>query len=166
MKKIISSILKVCNESKNKTLKSGSNEAIEIKKNLYLILDQLKTKYTIDEKKYDFHISLGFGYFPKIPWAGITKKGQRVSAHKSVCMCFSPIGEGFVFGAMAPFPGEYGKLITITRNPKEEKIISLIGGDSNTSYNNKFFNPLDFFKNDPIGKKFDDHFDESIRLLN
>lgn len=165
MKNPISSILEVCRESNNKTLKSGSKEALEIKKNLYLILDNLKSKFKLDEKKFDFHISLGFGYFPKIPWLGITKKGQRVSTHKSLCMCFSPNGEGFVLGAMAPSPGEYGKLITIKRNPKIDKIISLVGGDRNTSYNNKFFNPLDFYQNEPIGKKFTEHFNQSIDLL-
>ena len=145
MKQSINKILQICQKNKNILLKSSSPDAIEIKENLKFLRDDLVRKIDLDDKKYITHISLGYGYFPKIPWIGITKKNHRVSTQKSVCMCFSPNGEGFVAGAMSPFPIATGPLKTVFRDKQKENFISLKGGDSDTSYNNKFFNPSDFY---------------------
>ena len=166
MKKPILEILKLCETNKDVTLKSSSDAAIKIKENLKSLKSILNKNLNLDETKYTTHISLGFGYFPKIPWIGITKKDHRVSTQKSVCMCFSAKGEGFVAGAMSPFPIKSGPLKTVFRNKQSENFVSLKGGDSDTSYNNKFFNPLDFymetFQEDLLIK----HIKDSFKFLN
>lgn len=166
MKKSIIEILKLCETNKDVTLKSSSDAAVKIKENLKSLKSTLTKNLNLDETKYTTHISLGFGYFPKIPWIGITKKNHRVSTQKSVCMCFSPNGEGFVAGAMSPFPIKTGHLKTIIRNKKTEKFISLKGGDSETSYNNKFFNPSDFYMESFQEDQLIKHIKESFKFLN
>jgi hypothetical protein len=166
LKNLILEILNLCEINKSRTLKSSSEDAIKIKENLKNLNSILVAKISLDEKKYSTHISLGFGYFPKIPWLGITKKNQKVSAHNSICICFSSRGEGIVAGAMSPFPIKSGELTTVFRNKQTEKFISLKGGNNETTYNSKFFNPLDFFMESFEEAELIKHIKDSFKFLN
>ena len=166
MKNSINQILQICQKNKGITLKSSSKDAIKIKENLKSLRNNLVTHLGLDEKKYTAHISLGVGYFPKIPWLGITFKNQRVSTHYSVCICFSPEGKGFVAGAMSPFTIKSGPVKTFFRNKQIENFISLKGGDNDTSYDNKFFNPLDFYMDSFEEADLIRHLKESFKFLN
>jgi len=155
-----------CNENHKVTLKASSIEAIKIKRFMRQLADDLVEQLQLDLNKYTVHISSGFGYFPKVPWIGITYKKQRVSQNISICLCFSKMGEGLVAGAMNPYPITSGKKTTIDRNHSEDKYISLIGGDRRTTnYDDKFFNPKDFYKNKIVIKDLIEHLQDSFKYL-
>jgi len=155
-----------CGDNQHLTIKASAPEALQIKDLMKILAQGLVRQLQLDLNKYTVHISSGFGYFPKVPWIGITYKKQRVSQNISICLCFSKTGEGFVAGAMNPYPITSGKKTTIDRNQSEDKFISLIGGDRRTTnYDDKFFNPKDFYKNKIVLKELVEHLKDSFKYL-
>ena len=166
---VINALKEICNrceDNQHLTLKASAPEAFQIKDQMKIIVNGLVKQLQLDLNRYTVHISSGFGYFPKIPWIGITYKKQRVSQNISICLCFSKQGEGLVAGAMSPYPINTGKKTTIDRNKSEDKFISLIGGDRRTTnYDDKFFNPKDFYKNKIVLKELIEHLKDSFKYL-
>lgn len=162
----LNEICQKCGDNQYLTLKASAPEALQIKMLMRSLQVDLVKLLQLDMNKYTVHIASGFGYFPKVPWIGITYKKQRVSQNISICLCFSKTGEGLVAGAMSPYPINSGKKTTVARSYSTGKYISLIGGDHrNTNYNDKFFNPKDFYKNKIILKELVDHLDYSFKYL-
>lgn len=163
---VLKEICNRCEDNQHLTLKASAPEALQIKDLMKILAQGLVRQLQLDLNKYTVHISSGFGYFPKVPWIGITCKKQRVSQNISICLCFSKTGEGFVAGAMNPYSINSGKKTTIDRNKLKNKYISLIGGDRRTTnYDDKFFNPKDFYKNKIVLKELIEHLKDSFKYL-
>lgn len=143
----INLVLNFCRDNNTKKLKCSSMPAKLATQQLQVILKRVQTLLNLDIKKYDINISYGSGYFPKVPWVGITPKGKKVSNSISTCICFSRTGEGIVCGAMFPEIKKKGQFVTVNRNLNGESYISLLGGAARTIYTNKFVNPVDFYIN-------------------
>lgn len=132
---------------------------------LQVAIKQIQTAISLDLDKYATSVSYGTGYFPKIPWVGITPKFFKVSNSISVCICFSKAGEGLVCGAMFSEVKTKGPCITKTRSLETDKYILLAGGNNRTNYTNKFVNPKDFYKDEINESDLLNHIKESLILM-
>lgn len=159
----INLVLEACLNNGAKQIKCGSLSAQSATQQLLVVLKQLTSSLNLDKNKYDFSISYGSGYFPKIPWVAITPKGKKASNSISVCICFAKFGEGIVCGAMLPKLNNNTGLKTKNRVGKNYiKLIATVG----RSYNNKFLNPKDFYKDHISEKDLLEHIKESLKIIN
>jgi hypothetical protein len=117
----------------------------------------------LDKSIYSISVSYGAGFFPKVPWIAITKKGRTVSNSASVALCFSKNGEGFICGAMFYKRKDNGLFQTIDRSGKH---IILEGGSPKSNYTNKYFNPVDFYEGHIKTEELITHIKTSIELMN
>ena len=168
MSKLIDSISLVLDFNSShgdKTLKCSSMIAKVATQQLEVVSKQLNSGLNLDLNKYALSISYGSGYFPKVPWVGITPKGKKVSNSISVCICFSKQGLGVVCGAMFPEVKADGKYVTLNRNVAGGEYINLFGGGVRTNYTNKFVNPKDFYKGMIEEKELLQHVESSLKLM-
>ena len=162
--KYLDNVLDFCSSNyKKKSIKCSSLQAKIATQHLLVISKYIQSKLKLDESKYDFSVSYGSGYFPKVPWVAITVKDKKVSNSISVCICFAKEGHGFVVGAMFSEEKTEGKYKTVKR---ENEFISLEGGSSRTNYTNKFINPKDFYKDKYNEQDVFDQLKLSLKLLN
>jgi hypothetical protein len=162
--KYLDNVLEFCSSNyKKKSIKCSSLQAKIATQHLLVISKYIKSKLNLNELNYDFSVSYGSGYFPKVPWVAITVKGKKVSNSISVCICFAKEGHGFVVGAMFSEEKFDGKYKTVKR---ENEFISLEGGSSRTNYTNKFVNPKDFHKSKFSEQEVLEQLKFSLKLLN
>ena len=110
----------------------------------------------------DSTISRGNGNFPRVPWVAFHMLGKKVSNSLSVTMCFSKDGRGVVIGLMSA-TGLRTEIETIERTSQEHFLD--VRGSQNTSYNNKFINPKEFFSESLDIKDIISHITNSLDLL-
>jgi hypothetical protein len=163
----INAVLDFCalNHDK-KSIKCGSPLAIFATKHLEVISYQVLSLLKDVLGDHSVSISYGAGNFPKVPWVAITPKGMRVSNSDSVAIVFSERGLGIVAGAMT----HSNKLSrknsdTVKRSKEPEKYIILRAGNKKRDYNDKFYNPLDFFKNTFTEFDLINHLKDSLKLI-
>ena len=161
----INLVLNFCKENNTKKLKCSSMPAKLATQQLQVIMKKTQTLLELNNKKYDINISYGSGYFPKVPWVGITPKAKKVSNSISVCICFSRVGEGIVCGSMFHEIKKTGMYRTVKRDLLSDPYISLLGGAARTVYTNKFINPKDFYINKIKEDELLAHLNESIKIL-
>jgi len=83
-----------------------------------------------------------------------------------VALCFGVDGNGAVCGLMDSAGAPTSKVLPIIRkNGNLMPLVNVDGPNPSTYYNNKFFNPLEFFREDINTTKLINHIDESLNLL-
>jgi hypothetical protein len=91
---------------------------------------------------------------------------MRVSNSDSVAIVFSDKGFGVVVGAMTFSNQNFKTNINVIKRSKEpEKYIILRGGSRKRDYNDKFYNPMDFIKNEFTDVDLVKHLRESLKFL-
>ena len=161
----INLVLNFCKENNTKKLKCSSMPAKLATQQLQVIMKKVQTLIKLDNERYDINVSYGSGYFPKVPWVGITPRGKKVSNSISVCICFSRVGEGIVCGAMFNEMKKSGSFATVKRDLLEKPYITLLGGAARTVYTHKFINPKDFYANEIKEIELIAHLNDSIKIL-
>lgn len=160
---LISAVIDSCiDNGKKKVIKCGSSSARLTVQRLLGVSRSIEKALKLDPSKYSIAVSYGNGYFPKVPWIGITSKGKKVSNSPSVTMCFSPIGLGFVCGAMFYKRKKKGMFLTSKR---DGNFIGLEGGSTKSDYTNRYFNPRDFYTNNIQAEELLSHIKSSIKLM-
>lgn len=162
---LIKNITESCaeNNKKKTALKSGSISAKVTVNHLLALSKAIKTAIELDTSLYSITVSYGAGFFPKVPWIGITNKGKRVSNSVSVTVCFSAYGDGLVCGAMLFKRKKKGIFQTIDR---VGDCITLEGGSTKSEYTNRYFNPKDFYTNNLRTNELIKHLRDSLELMN
>ena len=161
---LIKTINNLCSENNKKiVIKSGSMTANVTVSSLLALARSIEKSIDLDLSIYSISVSYGAGFFPKVPWIAITRKGKTVSNSASVALCFAKTGEGFVCGAMFHKRKEDGLYQTINRSGKH---IILEGGSPKNNYTNKYFNPLDFYDGYTNAHELIAHIKSSIEFMN
>ena len=165
----INAVLEFCALHHDKrTIRCGSPSARVATSHLEVIANQISKSLNDVLTDQLVAISYGSGNFPKVPWVAITPKGMRVSNSDSVAIIFSDKGFGVVAGAMTYTNQNFKTNINVIKRSKEpEKYIILRGGNKNRKrdYNDKFYNPMDFIKNEFTDVDLLNHLRKSLKFL-
>jgi hypothetical protein len=163
--KLLKRIISVCDFSKeyeNKdTILTSNPQAVIVTATLSEINSTVCDLLNLE--KYKFSESRGSGSFPKVPWAGISTLGKKVSNSISVVTCFARGGTGIVCGLMCP--AEISVRIPTVFRSNQPNFLNVDGVSSSTKYNDKFINPIEFPISNIQPKIYLKHIQDSLELL-
>lgn len=126
-------------EDQSQTMKAAQKRIL-----IYL---QALLEYNGLAEYYELKNSSGMPSMPRVPWISVIRKNQKVYSHPSVTICFGRAGNGFVVGLMKSVSTNKFELETIER-VSHKKFIDINSSKASTSYNNKFVNPTEFYKDE------------------
>ena len=150
----------------NAPLPAGGARARIAKFELNILKDLIFEKIPINDfPNLKISYSKGNGRFPKVPWIAIHPIASSVSKGLSVALCFAKDGRGIVAGLMVP-NNYHLNISTVTRVDKKKSNNFLdVKGSTSSSYNNKFINPKEFYREKLNETELINHLIDSLKLL-
>lgn len=149
-----------------KPLSTSSKYAQAAKRSLEGMADAIQAELSwVDWSSKKITVARGAGVLPRILWVAITATKEKVSTAPSVAICFARHGEGAVVGLMKPALTSMSKLNTVVRNGTPGMRVNVDSTKSQSSYNDKFVNPMEFLSDSFDSAAFLSHLRASLNLL-